>query len=306
MIENKYDEAFRVGNKLNLLTSAREFRSRIYKIFPKSLGRKIKFFYYDRIAYPINCIKNKLYYGIYDFIDSVGIETTTYCNLRCEFCPNSKYDRGTLKNKKLMPTWLYKKIIDELAEINYRGRITPFFFGEPLSDKRMPLLVKYTRDKLPKAKIHLNSNGFLLTVQLYKKLIEAGIDSLRISQYGTVMPEGVRKVLGYLETRPEDNKLNYRKFTDNLALSNRGGDVKIKYMWEKPVCTYPENECNIDYDGNAVICCADYHSNMSFGNVKDKKLIDIWNSPLYKKTRHELRNYIFKTPMCKKCNGIID
>jgi radical SAM protein with 4Fe4S-binding SPASM domain len=304
-MKNNVDEEFRELNKKDLKGTFRKYRSKIYRLLPKNFSRPIKYFYQDRIAFPLNCFSNKKYYGYYDFFNVVGIETTTHCNLRCKFCPNSVYDRGLKKNTKLMPIETYKKIIDELSELDYRGKILPFFFGDPLTDNRIVELVKYTRDKVPKATIHLNSNGYLLSVELYKKLVDAGIDSLRISQYTNEIPKPVKEVLEYLKTRPKnENKITYRIFSEKLALSNRGGKVNTTFQWDKPICTYPWTEINIDHDGNLVACCTDYHSTIKFGNVKKDNLLDIWNSPSYKKMRKDLRNYKFNHPMCKKCVGL--
>lgn len=270
--------------------------------FPKKHRKNLKNLYYDQFLFPFYCLRNKIYYGKKDFFDAVSIETTSYCNLRCKFCPNSKYERGLLKNKKLIPTKLYKNIIDQLAEMDYRGRILPYFFGEPLSDKRLPELIAYTRKKLPKAHIQLNSNGFLFTIPLYEKLVKAGVDVFHVSQYLEKMPPAVKELFDYLKNKPKkENKVSYRIFTDNLARSNRGGNIEVPNQWEKPICTYPSTFLNVDCEGNVILCCADYHSSVKFGNLKKEKIIDIWNKPFYKKIRRDLRKKKFNLPICKKC-----
>ena len=224
--------------------------------------------------------------------------------MRCKWCPNSKYERGLLKNKKLIDINLFKKIIDELSEINYKESIHLYFFGEPLSDKRLPKLISYTRKKLPKVKIQINSNGILLNVLLYKKLCESGLDIFHISQYTSKMPKNMEEVFKYLKTRPKsENKIKYRIFTEDLALSNRGGNVKTKKIWDKPICTYPKAMLNIDYGGNVILCCNDYHSSIKFGNLKNERLLNIWYKPEYKKLRRDLKKGIFKLPICKRCVG---
>jgi len=283
-----------------------KLKHKIYILLPKNLQKKAKSFYYDSLIRTFYKLKYKSHYGTTDFFNRILLETTTYCNLRCKFCPNSKYPRGLLKNKKLMPLKLFKKIVNELAEIDYNGVICLHFYGEPLTDKRLPNLVKYIREKLPKANIQLNSNGTLLTIPIYKKLFNAGINSMEISQYGDSMPENLKKIFAYLKTKPKKyNKINYRVFNDKLGLSNRGGEIKLKRLPDRPMCIYPEKEgMIIDYAGNAILCCQDYHSSIKFGNLKNEKLIDIWNKPVYKKLRKELKKQIFKLPICKRCVGL--
>lgn len=274
---------------------------------PEKIKKKIKSPYYDWIIWPIVKIKNKKRYGLWDVFGAVGIETTTHCNLRCSFCPNSKYDRGLKKNEKRMDEELFKKIIDELSEIDYCGIIRPFFYGDPLTDERMPELVRYIKKKLPKAKVYLNTNGVALSIPLYKKLYDAGIDYLMISQYTPKMLSNVKEFFEYMKTRPEkENKAKYRIFDiKKLATSNRGGEIDVPQIAERPFCAYPGHyDLNINYKGDVLLCCNDYHGKVVFGNVKKEKIMDIWKKQYYAQIRKEVLNGIYKLPMCKKCMGI--
>ncbi len=282
-------------------------RQKIYSSLPKSLQKKSKNFYYNKFIFPLYNLKYKLNYNKWDFFDSISLETTSYCNLRCKFCPNSKYGRGLLKNKKLMDEKLFKKIINELAEINYRGHVLFHFYGEPLTDKRLPSLVEYTKKKLPRAKLQINTNGFLLTISLYKKLVDNGVKLFIITQYADSVPPNIKDLLDYLKTRPKkENKIKYRILGEDIGLSNRGGEINVKKNidYERPICTYPNTAIPIDYNGNVILCCNDYHSSITFGNLKKEKLLDVWRKPHYKKLRDEMRKGIFKLPICKKCVGL--
>lgn len=285
----------------------KNLKQKMISMVPKKYRSKIKNFYYDYFSYPIHNIKYKLYYGIWDFFDSIAIETTTYCNLRCEFCPNSKYDRGLLKNRKLMDTNLFKKIINDLAKIKYRGWVLMHFYGEPLSDERLPDLVEYIKKKLPKAKIQINTNGFLLNIPLYKKLIERGVDRFFITQYGKTMPPAIKEIFEYLKDKSKrEKKIVYRTLGKDLGLSNRGGEIKVENVvdYERPICIYPNTSIHVDFQGNIVLCCNDYHSSVKLGNLKNESLLEIWNKPNYKNLRRDLRRKIFHLPICRKCVGL--
>ncbi len=99
----------------------------------------------------------------------------------------------------------------------------------------------------------------------------------------------------------------YRVLGENTGLSNRGGALKIKNPtdYERPVCIYPNTAVIIDYLGNLVLCCNDYHSSITFGNLEKEGLLKIWDKPNYKRLRSELKHRIFKLPICKKCTGLI-
>ena len=73
-------------------------------------------------------------------LKSIQIETIQGCTLHCSFCPNSKIDY----TMKLMSKKLYHSIIDQLKEMDFTGRVSPFLMNEPLLDKRLVSLVEYT------------------------------------------------------------------------------------------------------------------------------------------------------------------
>ncbi len=281
-------------------------KKKLYSLVPKKHRRKIKFIYYGKILHFLYNLKHQFYYNQKDFFDVIALETTTYCNLRCKFCPNSIYDRGILKNKKLMDIKIFKKIIDELSEINYRGRVLLFSYGEPLTDTRLPDLISYCKQKLSKAKVEINSNGILLTVQKYKTLIDREIDKVCITQYGKQMPPNTKKVFEYLKTRPKkENKIHYRVLNE-MELSNRGGEIELNSSVndEVPICLYPTQALTIDYAGNLILCCNDYHSSAKFGNLKNKKLLEILGKSNYKKILKRIKKGIYDLEICKKCVGI--
>ncbi len=275
----------------------------LYKFVPSPFKKSVKNFYYGRILFPFHSLKHKFLYGEWDFFDTIAIETTTYCNLRCKFCPNSKYERGLLENKKLMDADLFKKIIDDLSEIRFRGNVDLYYYGEPLTDERLPEFVEYARKKLPKANIEINSNGFLLTLEIYKVLVEKGLDKINVTQYTKVEPQGTLKVMHHLNTHHNMKKIiTYRVLNEN-ELSNRGGEIELEVSpnYERPICRYPNAPQSIDYAGNWVLCCNDYHSTVKFGNLRHESLMDIWKKLYFKKIRKETRNGIFNLPICKEC-----
>jgi len=200
---------------------------------------------------------------------------------------------------------VYKKIIDELAEIKFSGRISPQFYGEPLLDKRLIQLMGYARKKLPKAKLVLISNGDYLTIDNFLKLLDTGISNFLITQHSETMASNIIDLFSYLKKHPEyKKKIEYLHFKEDTPLFNRGGLVKPKVQLNLPRCIYPENPVVIDYSGDVVLCCNDYHKNVVFGNIKTKKLIDIWFSKRFSDIRKQLRNKEFSLPICKKCIGI--
>ncbi|MDD5016023.1 MAG: SPASM domain-containing protein [Atribacterota bacterium] len=266
--------------------------------FLKKLYHKVKWAAY-RIRWLIR-------YRHADFFNDLDIEINTNCNRRCSYCPNSVSERSSKKNEKLMPEETYRKIINELADINFNGRISPSLYGEPLLEKRLNKFIKYTRKKLPKVKIVILTNGDYLTIDIFKELIESGTNEFMVTQHDEKVASNIVELFEYIKKYRKYRKfVKYNHFTSETPLCNRGGLVKPKVQNKTPRCATPDNPVVIDYAGNVLLCCNDYHSLIKFGNINNQKLLEIWFGEQYKKMRRDIRKGIFELPICKKCLGLI-
>ena len=119
------------------------------------------------------------------FPKMVRIETINSCNNTCSFCPMNIHSDETRKRKvTLMKEALYKKIVDELISVNFKGVLKLYCGNEPLLDKRLPYFVRYAKEKLSGLKrIQIDTNGILLTEELGIELIEGGVNVLFINDY---------------------------------------------------------------------------------------------------------------------------
>lgn len=253
----------------------------------------------------IKNLKNILLFGTLDIIHDINMETSTVCNRRCSYCPNSIYDRGLEKNKKDMPFWLFKKIIDELSEINFEGRLSPHFFNEPLLDERIFTLIKYAITKLPKARIVLYTNGDFLTPITYNALIEAGVSGFVITSHEGKHNNNLESFLHELKENKNNQKvkIQHLRFSQETPLKNRGGMVRPKLIDYAPDCLRESNPLCIDFSGNVVLCCHDYLATVKFGNLEKEKIMDIWKKKSYKMLRKELKKRIYRLAICRKCVG---
>ncbi len=227
---------------------------------------------------------NIINHGTTDMFHKLGIETSTLCNRACSYCPNSKFTRGNHK----MKFSLFKKIIGDLKKINYNQWVIPSFYNEPLLEKRLPKLLKYTKEQLPKSKVWIFSNGDFLDEKIFNR-IDKYVTKYLITNHGNLN-----------SNIPESNKITI----ENLQyFSTRGGLVNIKNRKKVIMkkCFWATFMCQITYNGDVVLCCNDYFGKYVFGNIKNENLIDIWNKSNYKKIRKDLRNGIVKLPICKNC-----
>lgn len=235
----------------------------------------------------------------------ISIETITACNRRCSYCPNSIFDRSSVKYKKLMDDKLFYKIIDELAELNFKGKLIPHGYGEPLMDHRLSQLIIYSKTKLPEIEIVLHSNGDFLNVDKYKELVQAGVNHFSITQHGPKRSYGLDEVINYRKHNDFDNVgFSLAKFGKYTTLLNRGGLVDRQPFFKRRICFDPTGGVTVNYLGNVILCCNDYLGTIVFGTLKSQRLIDIWESKTYSRIRKECRRGIFNYEICRKCSGI--
>jgi MoaA/NifB/PqqE/SkfB family radical SAM enzyme len=103
----------------------------------------------------------------------VFIEVTNRCNLLCETCPRTYFQREPLKSLSL------QEFITIAEQFPRMQRALLHGIGEPLLNQELPEIIKYlkTRD----VEVIINSNGTLLTPSWQEKLIESGLDQYRCS-----------------------------------------------------------------------------------------------------------------------------
>lgn len=235
-----------------------------------------------KIYYRYYNIRNILKHGTNDFFFKVEIETTTFCNRKCHYCPNSKYSRGV----HLMDELLFKKIIDELKVLKFDGFIHPHFYGEPLTDKRMPKLLRYAKEQLPKCKIIIFTNGDLLNTEAYNKL-NRYVKGFYVTNHGNIN-----------KNMPKKKNIKIR----NLGrLSTRGNLVDVNNKYTKDSCYLASNILTINYKGDVILCCDDYFGKHSFGNVKKEHIIDIWQKSNFANIRRKLREGHIPLDICRSC-----
>lgn len=245
-------------------------------------------------------------YGNTDMFNSIDIETTTLCNRRCKYCPNSIYPRSLEQNEKLMSEHTFKKIIDDLKTMGFTGRISPHFFGEPLLDKRLVQLMKYASDTLPRVKLKIYTNGDMLDESMLDRLYDAGVKDYVVSFHGNdeEKENNKRRILDlkeYIKLNKKRIKIKILELNGNFSFSNRGGLVKVKKRANTITCQRARNPLVVAYNGDVLLCCNDYLGQVTFGNVENNSIIDIWNKRGFKIIRRDIRNNIFKLEICKKC-----
>lgn len=262
---------------------------------------------------------------------TVAIETTNRCNAKCSFCPNNSLAR----NRQTMDDALFKKIINDCMTFSPK-HIEPFLNGEPLMDPKIFERISYIKEKLPKTKIKLYTNGNLLTPDKTNELAQIGIEELFVSinslncfKYHSVMGLDLKKTLSNMQYLTKKKKFVAKKIifrmtrTDNTTLYEQ--DQFINYCKtlgvkayivglfnykgsiesDLPIPNYPcEHIERVDIlsNGNVSLCCMDQEGEYSWGNVNNSTVLEIFNgkkATFYKKSHREgKRNSIAPCNLC--------
>ncbi len=268
-------------------------------------------YYYLAKTTPLGKVHNRLrrahhkrLYGVESsfMFKAVELEVNGACNRACGYCPNSFAKRP----KGDMDEALFRKIIDELAEIDFDGRVSYHFYGEPMLDQRLPDFVEYTRKHVPRSYTEIYSNGDYLNVENFRYYVERGLDKFLITQHDSIMTPALQEIM---DTISEDEKEHITiRFAKDRNLINRSGLITNLQIINEPLksaCDWPLNIMVITMTGNVVLCCNDYFETEVIGNVREKSLREVWTDPRYVNFRAALsRGDRTVSKLCKDCDYV--
>lgn len=224
----------------------------------------------------------------------IDIETTQFCNRRCGYCPNSThYDVRTKGNPNQMPMPMIANILKQLKEVCFRGRVNLNLYGEPLLDERIVPIASAVASIGAKPAIY--TNGDLLDDKVSADLAGTGAIVIVTNHDGAFNYE-----LAEICNR---HGFVYRDFTHDIGvLHNRCGLVSHPMAMGKAEVCFPQSKKHmyINANGDALLCCNDYLAELTYGNVVDRWLDDIWYDPAYVEHRKQLPNP--NLTICRRCN----
>lgn len=235
----------------------------------------------------VNSLTEKLYQN-QPLFNHIEIETINRCNGNCSFCPVNK--NSDPREYAVMKEELFYNIVDQLAEMQYAGRFTTFSNNEPFLDDRIIEFNRYARKKLPKARIHLYTNGTLLTMDKFIAIVEL-LDELIIDNYQKDLKliKPCRDIRDYVEMHPELKKKVTIVLRDpNEILTSRGGNAPNRKDipdYSNDRCVLPFKQMIIRPTGKVSLCCNDALGKYTLGDVNKESLLEIWNGPRFAMVR---------------------
>lgn len=238
---------------------------------------------------------------------TVAIETTTKCTRKCPYCPpHSAMDIPHL----YMRPELYDRILGSLSGHGFKGEIFFNLYGESLCDDRLGSWIEQARAALPGAKLVVFTNGDLLTVEKYRGLVKAGLDTMTISQHSPVLAPGLEKTLdtlrrdfaGIYRAKIINYHHHFHEGKNSLGLlNNKGGLADVRRKGVK--CCTDISYIAVDCLGEVLLCCNDCTASYVFGNVMARDLYEIWEDPDFTAIRLEIMRGGAPFEICRKCMG---
>lgn len=242
-------------------------------------------------------------FHLFEFIE---IETINRCNNDCAFCPvNRNYDPRSFR---LMSKDLFLSIIRQLEELEYSGSLCLFSNNEPLLDKRIVEFHQIARRSLPHSYIYLYTNGKLLTIEKFQKLMRC-LDYIVIDNYSDDMSliNPIKIIEDFIISDTNNNyqeRALIQSFRKNAVRSTRGGQAKNRYnlYQRKSLCVLPFSQLVIRPDGKISLCCQDALGMYTLGNLAQQSILDAWNGPEYRKMRNLILKGANEIDLCKFCD----
>lgn len=108
----------------------------------------------------------------------------------------------------------------------------------------------------------------------------------------------------FMELFDQYDVFNYVKSQDNRWYFEEDENLENKSHYLREYCEYPWTSMTVMANGEAVPCTQDFDAEMSFGNIANSSLEEIWNSKEYQEFRRA--HFTGNFPKGSKCNERCD
>jgi radical SAM protein with 4Fe4S-binding SPASM domain len=297
--------------------------------------RVINYLYF---RYQFNLASNQK--KVFDHPPYLLIEPNAACNLRCPMCFQIDKTFTRKPFMGVMKWELFTKVVDEADKIGV-GAITLASRGEPLMHPKISEMLEYISKKDNIFELKINSNGSFITEKICHDIFSSRVTTFVISadHYEKETFEKLRKNSNFekivsnvkmlhairekfyknCETEIRISGIDFYKnldkkkfqefwspYSDNVSASDafeRWDTYNNKKNEDiSSPCSYLWDRMYVWHDGKCNPCDADYKSYLSYGNVKENSIAEVWNSENLKNHRktHLEKNRKNLVP-CDRC-----
>lgn len=149
---------------------------------------------------------------------------TNLCNFRCKYCAHAggmiNFEKVYGLRPETMSPETFRRAVDQLRDFPDRLKVINLSGqGEPLLNRDLPEMIRYARAADVAERIEVITNASLLSREMSGRLIDAGLDCIRISLQG-MTAQKYREICGY--------SLDFEKFIEDIAwLFQHRGQCKV-------------------------------------------------------------------------------
>ena len=272
------------------------------------------------------------------YVSRITLETSSYCNRVCVFCPNKSGIRR--KKQQLAETLeqdLLLSLLTSLKSVAYDKGIILHLYNEPMADPDLPEKVAMIAEALPNAVIWTNTNGDYLTRERLYALLHAGMRKLEVSLYGPrnggnydqdylskafarvfeiagqeapITRNGSDDMRARIVLKEGERQLQVTVFARdfNTVGYDRGKSVAAGPVWTRTSpCSSVFNEFNMGWDGAVVPCCNIHpndpdHTHYIIGRVqKGDDIFHLYHSAALREWRRKLAKFEAAPSPCDTC-----
>jgi sulfatase maturation enzyme AslB (radical SAM superfamily) len=268
------------------------------------------------------------------FPSTLLVEVANICNHKCSFCAYTKMTRPS----QYIDPELFKSIVKQAYDLGAR-EIGLHGGSEPLTCKKLEEHIAYCRN-LGYDYIYFTTNGTLATEERLKRLIDAGVSSIKVSINGgdaetykkvhgrddfervcrnVAFISEYRKTIGrtlYLAVsfvEVPENKDSFSSLKERFAplvdeifhvvATNQSGQMMNQPLSKtRPdTCHIPFTQVNITREGYLRACCNDYQNMLVTDDLNKVSLAEAWHGEVMRSLRRRHLEDKLKGSLCYNC-----
>lgn len=229
----------------------------------------------------------------------VNIETNSLCTRKCAHCIFGIMDVPAVR----MEAALFFGIIDQLAAMSFRGRVSLFELNEPLTDRRIYDFSRYLSAVLPGCYHLMVTNGDIMTRERLDELMGAGVDLMLVNSYDH---ESLQKNLSLVSegALKHGGRVQHVDRTEFSGWESRACHLK-DFAGEpfRGFCEYPNHILYVKPDGRVLGCWNDFNGDNVMGRLGERSIEEVWYGEKFQALRRSInRDGRSGVTLCAGCD----
>jgi radical SAM protein with 4Fe4S-binding SPASM domain len=202
-----------------------------------------------------------------------------------------------------MPDEHVVSIIDQAAELGFKGYIAFHHMSEAFLDTRLIEYANYAKEKGMRPYAH--TNGDVLKLQPFTSQMAADVfEYMVVGLYDYKIAKEKVEEEKFWKARLKGTKVKFsyvgnvypRAHTKSSAFKS-----KKKVCYPSGVCSRPFVRLLVHYDGGIALCCEDMEESFNLGNAFETPIKDLWFSKRHVQVVKDLNEGHRVYKLCAKC-----